>query len=732
MKTRYVADERGVWRRADFRGINYSDGGEVEARLLRIISGARRVDTFAPELNSAITDWPSEYHLSRARHCLLRPLDIRPGDRILELGCGCGALTRYLGETGAEVIAVDGSLARTSIAVSRCRDLPNVNVFCDDLIGFETDAHFDWVILVGVLEYAPLFSKSPLPVEHYINSAGRFLAPEGQLVVAIENQLGLKYFNGCAEDHVGLPFFGVEHLYGPRSPVTYGRQELARRMQSCGFSALDWFYPSPDYKLPTVVVSSRAYETPGFGVTDLLARAQSRDYTGNRMRLFDEALACSALERNGLIEDLSNSFLLLARRGTASPRPSNSIAWTFAVHRREEFITQTAFIPDGQHIRVEKARLSSPCQTGDKSGEHARLRHSLESAAYTPGRLSVWRILEAHARSAPPEELVDAFLPWFDELLRHAAPTSVSEAGAISKPGRLIDYEVDGGMIDLTPFNLIEHDAGVSVIDQEWEWSGKLPLGQVVCRSVLHSLSLPLARGQPYDLADIVKRLCARRQLSVECEEVAAWLAGELEFLTAVGAPVPPESSFDAGRGHLIAVYPELVKRIGEASTLSAKITCVLAEHAAQSAQIESQIAENAATKAELEARLSECVDEISALHQVRGSQAAMISALTRDLSDQAAAIEAASRRDESQTLAGELNTARALLEYTHRELEAAQQSATTLAEAHRQLLASTSWRITAPLRVARTEARQIGGRVRSGIRRFLKNAPGNAVRRQF
>ena len=141
----------------------YSDGIEVEQRLLDAVTHAADRSTFSAELARSIVDWPSEYHLSRRRHCLLRPLNIPSGSRVLELGCGCGAITRYLGEMGAQVLAVEGSLMRARIAAQRSRDLPSVRVVVDDLLHFETDEQFDYVLLIGVLEYAARFAKSDDP-----------------------------------------------------------------------------------------------------------------------------------------------------------------------------------------------------------------------------------------------------------------------------------------------------------------------------------------------------------------------------------------------------------------------------------------------------------------------------------------------------------------------------------------------------------------------------------------
>jgi hypothetical protein len=140
------------------------------------------------------------------------------------------------------------------------------------------------------------------------------LAPTGRLVVAIENKLGLKYFNGCAEDHVGIPFHGLQGLYGDRSPRTFGRAELAGRIRDAGLPEIKFFYPFPDYKLPRVVLTDAALADPQFDAAGTLAYLQARDDGGPPHRLFDEALVAREVARNGVLGDLSNSFLVVAAR----------------------------------------------------------------------------------------------------------------------------------------------------------------------------------------------------------------------------------------------------------------------------------------------------------------------------------------------------------------------------------------------------------------------------------
>ncbi len=183
--------QSGIWASPDFTGIAYSDGDEVEQRLARLIAATTDRSVLSDELKQHITDWPSLYHLSSSRANILRPFEPRlAGAQVLEIGAGCGAITRYLGNAGHRCWrwrARRGALA----SPARASDLPGVEVLRE--LDNSAAAHNSMSItLIGVLEYANQFVPGTNPTLAMLERARAMLKLDGLLLIAIENQLGLK------------------------------------------------------------------------------------------------------------------------------------------------------------------------------------------------------------------------------------------------------------------------------------------------------------------------------------------------------------------------------------------------------------------------------------------------------------------------------------------------------------------------------------------------------------
>ncbi len=482
MNAAYILDPtRRIWQRPAGPAIAYSDGGDAEDYLLQTLRQAGDVSATSRELSAAIRDWPSAYHLSPVRHHLLHFLAIGRSHRVLELGCGCGAMTRFLGESCGSVVAVEGSPRRAEITAERCRDLTNVSIHCDNIADFVCTEKFDYVTLIGVLEYAPRFVPGNDPVRTMLECARTFLKPAGVLILAIENQLGLKYLNGCSEDHLGVPFYGIHGLYGKTDPVTFGRLALTEKLQQAGFPHRECFYPFPDYKLPQVILSAVACSSPDFDVASLLAGITSSDHGTESYSAFFEPLAWRPLIANGLLPELANSFLIVASQHEdfLSALDPAVLARTYSPKRLPNFATETVFrraekgrIVVGKRLLHPTEGLATPCYHG------SLIHQPVLETEYIPGRLYSTELQELLARGGDITAAAAWAKDWLDLLLAH----TTSESGQRFLPG---DW------LDAIPQNFVRTaDGSLQRIDIEWHWSLPVPFSWLVIRGLINTLAV--------------------------------------------------------------------------------------------------------------------------------------------------------------------------------------------------------------------------------------------------
>jgi SAM-dependent methyltransferase len=341
------------------KNFDYKDG--AENNLYKKITACIDKSIYSEEL-LPYRDWPEEYHLSPLRCNLLIGIQdfIGAKKRILELGCGCGSITRYLGEQGHDVIAVEGSIDRARVAGARCNDLSNVKIFCSDFQHIDfTDEQFDIITLIGVFEYSALYWKSEAPYKKCLEFINKHRCEKTLVILAIENQLGMKYLNGMREDHVGREYYGINDLYQTEdiTPQTFTRESLSQLIkETLNLKYIEFLGLFPDYKLPTLMLTEEAFDNEQLKAYQIISTVKSRDYSSMHVPLFHEASLFKVLQREGIGFSFANSFLVLI-----SNEEREKIDWLAKIisnNRKVHYNTETTIRNFEDSLCVEKRRLS--------------------------------------------------------------------------------------------------------------------------------------------------------------------------------------------------------------------------------------------------------------------------------------------------------------------------------------------------------------------------------------
>ena len=464
-----LEQKEGVFYIKDHGSFNYSDGDEVEKYIYTVINDAKDISSNSRELEENIKDWPSLYHLSRERSLAYKSLELPSQASVLEVGCGCGAITRFLGENVSHVLALEGSPRRAAITRARTRDLESVSVLCASFEDVVFEGLFDVIVCNGVLEYAPLFVKSESPAKELIRLLSSLLTPTGKLIVAIENKFGLRYFSSGKEEHTNFMFDGLEgYPRFPGGPNTFGFSELHGMLKEhCAF--VETFLPLPDYKLPTALIRSELLDE--VNCADLMATISRHDFGTYEEPRMHERLVWHELQKNQSIKMFANSYFMIASHSEKSLLKKGWMGDIYAIKRNADLMVRTTISKEDDGT-IRTTKNSYEC-TG-LSVNRPALNHVLDKSLWLEGvsihTLISRSMLRRGNNLSLEDRLRDSVLAWWGGLSVYT----------------LKDGHFGGEVLDCIWQNSILNLGKVSFIDKEWVSDKSIDPMSIIYRSVIN------------------------------------------------------------------------------------------------------------------------------------------------------------------------------------------------------------------------------------------------------
>ncbi len=464
----------------------YSDGVPAEEYLRSVLRDAEDLSSTSYELQGKIKDWPSEYHLSNQRANLLRGLDFRHVKRVLELGCGCGAITRYLGEQGIRVDAVEGSRTRAELALLRCQDLENVNIIQANFnkLALPTDS-YDAILLIGVAEYAQRFwygeGTDQEVLIQLLSALKPSLTVDGFLVIAIENRAGLKYAFGAQEDHYGMRYVGIHNYPEPAGIRTYTKTEWIEITKEAGYPSSKYLYPFPDYKLPSVILSDSYIAENPYAYCHLES-IDSWGYVFPLTLRFSESLYWEAIHAARSLDRCANSFLILLGDDIRKLHAVGGLDFVHLPGFRRPLATTCLVSKASDQDNVRRIRITESAANIESNG----VTHRTGDEPFVRGPL--------------------LSVEWARSLLMHDEPSDF-EKQLRRYYVFICTYEAQHKarlLIDMIPSNIIvsDRDDPYVVFDQEWEVAWEIEPAFLFFRSLIWFV----LRYHPSQALEIIRR----------------------------------------------------------------------------------------------------------------------------------------------------------------------------------------------------------------------------------
>lgn len=448
----------------------YSDG-DVEDQMLSIVKEHKPSEY--RKLVEEAGSWPILYHLSSLRGNIVDWLPIHSRMKVLEIGSGCGAITGTLAQKAGSVTCVDLSKKRSQINAYRNQEYDNVTIHVGNFKDIEPSLpnDFDYVLLIGVFEYAAGYIGGENPYEEFMRILYRHCKFDGHLVIAIENKFGLKYWAGCREDHAGLYFEGLENYPHGGSARTFTRHGLEEIMKKVGVDEYHFYYPYPDYKFMHSIYSDQHLPKPGELSTNM------RNFDRERMQLFDETAVFNTILQENEFPLFSNSYMVVTGRKTGV------LYSKFSNERAEEYAVRTDLIEKG----FDKTRYIRKVKMSQKAEKHldkmVQICHELEQK-YAGSGLVINRCEKQQDGTLLFPFIEGTSLEaYLDQCISKNDVTTFKDL--ILEYKKLLSYRAEQNYCDYDFIfqNILISKNGWNLIDYEWTYEEVIPMKEIAYRA---------------------------------------------------------------------------------------------------------------------------------------------------------------------------------------------------------------------------------------------------------
>lgn len=428
------------------------------------------------------------FALSEMRENIINWYPFKENSNILEIGSNFGEITGLLCEKAIRVVAIEKKLKKAECIKKRHEKEQNLEVIVGKLEDIKLDEKFNYVILNGILEFAPNYIEAENPFEEILQYAKQMLKPDGKILIATDNKFGIQYWAGKKYIDGSNEYKGLSEKFSKKQPQLFGKRQLEELLNNMKLS-YKIYNIFPNYKIPNLIYDEK-YEI-------------SKEDINRNFECHDEEDIVNFIENNVLFriikeeKNIFNFFINSYFIEIGQNEIKNDIRYiTFTNYRKKEYKIVTII----KENEVIKKAITKEAQNHINQMIHnlqylkeyniTPLEKQNDNIVISPFIKNAKRLDYILENIKTLEEFKITWKPYIDMLYKN---TINYEDINIDKTSQYIkQYDISKlknmkflkhAFIDLIPKNIFIIDNKLEVFDQEW-MKEYLPVEYIIYRGI--------------------------------------------------------------------------------------------------------------------------------------------------------------------------------------------------------------------------------------------------------
>ena len=411
---------------------------------------------------------------------------------ILEIGAGLGEITGELCKKSSKVVSIEFSKQRGEAIAKRHEKKENLEVIIGNLKDIKFEEKFDYITLIGILEYAPIIYNTENSFIDLLKLVKELLKENGKLLLATNNKFSMRNWSVKNVDDKNLEYDAICSFKDNNESQLFTKAKLDEMLKKVGLENKKYYYPLPDYKFTNVIFTQDYMPTLNNLNRNMTFFKDSDIINFHENNAYKEVLT----QDKKLFDFFANSYLVEIGQNVTK----NNIKFiTYWNNRKPEYRLRTVIQGDKvykyntnnlskNHIQTLKNNIDILNKSGIKTLDSYDEEKTISK--YVVNCKSYDEIIIEGYDNYGIEKVIELINNFKNKIINKLEATD-SKDNVFDKYG--IPYnnqEIEGlhfvknGLWDLNFQNCFEIDNDLYVYDQEWI-DNNVPVEYIIYRDIL-------------------------------------------------------------------------------------------------------------------------------------------------------------------------------------------------------------------------------------------------------